>query len=254
MAHYTIDINVNDEDYDKQGRIKADRVFHFFQDASEAQVNYLGIGPDDLIKRDYIWVLTKMRVRFPGEMHPGRRYVCTTFPAGQKRATFKRDYYINEVPEDVEDLTLNADGTVSCKTWQPDPDKAVVIGASQWCILNYKTRALEKTDIVFDPPEDEINMIEGVLPKIHGNDPQYLCDYVVNARDLDYNDHCNNTRYIALAEEATGISIKDELYVNFASEARFGDTFKLFSEEHEEGTYVEGQTEAGERVFQIIMR
>ena len=235
MAHFTIDIEVTEEDFDKNGKIRADRVFQFFQEASEGHVNSLGIGPDDLIKRDYIWVLTKMRVRYTGKMKPGERYICTTFPVSQKRATFKRDYYINYA----------ADGA--------DPDKAVVIGASQWCILNHKTRKLEKTDIMFDTPEDEIDMIEGVFPKIHGENPQYIMDHTVNARDLDYNDHCNNTRYIAISEEATGKNVRESLYVNFANETRFGESFSIFTEEHEEGTYVEGRRDDGTVVYQLII-
>lgn len=235
MAHHTIDIDVNPEDFDEFEKIKADRVFQYFQNASESHVNSLGVGPDDLIKRDYIWVLTKMRVKYTGEMKVGEKYICTTFPASQKRATFKRDYYINYA----------SDGA--------DPEKAVVIGASQWCILNYKTRKLEKTDIAFDTPDDEIEMIEGVFPKIHSDSPQYVMDHSVNARDLDYNDHCNNTRYISLSEEASGKNVKESLYVNFANETRFGESFSIYTEEHEEGTYVEGRRDDGTIVYQLII-
>lgn len=235
MAHHTIEIEVKPEDFDESGKIRADRVFQYLQYASESHVNSLGVGPDDLIKKDYIWVLTKMRVRYTGEMKEGEKYICTTFPASQKRATFKRDYYINYA----------ADGA--------DPDKAVVIGASQWCILNHKTRKLEKTDIAFEIPEDETDIIEGVFPKIHGNNPQFVMDHSVNARDLDYNDHCNNTRYIALSEEATGKNVNKAIYVNFASETRFGDTFSIFTEEQESGTYAEGRKDDGTIVYQIII-
>lgn len=247
MAHFTIDIEVTEEDFDERGYLKADRIFQFFQNASEGHVNSLGVGPDDLIKRDYIWVLTKMHVKFTDRAAAGtpaaaaaRRYICTTYPVRQKRATFKRDYYINYAE----------DG--------PDPDKALVIGASQWCILNFKTRKLEKTDIVFESAPDEKDMIEGVFPKIRGNDPQFVQEHQVNARDLDYNDHCNNTVYIRLAEEATGKPIREDLYVNFASETRFGETFKLFSETQteEQGTktYVEGRREDESIVFQIVFK
>ena len=235
MAHHTIRIEVTPSDFDESGKIRADRVFQFFQDASESHVNALGVGPDDLIKRDYIWVLTKMRVRYTGEMKAGEKYICTTFPASQKRATFKRDYYINYAKDGA------------------DPEKAVVIGASQWCILNYKTRKLEKTDIVIDTPEDEIEMIEGVFPKIRGENPQHVMNHSVNARDLDYNDHCNNTRFIALSEEATGKNVKEGIYVNFANETRFGETFSIYTEEHDDGTYVEGRREDGTIVYQLII-
>ncbi|MCQ2547340.1 MAG: thioesterase [Clostridia bacterium] len=235
MAHHTIRIEVTPSDFDESGKIRADRVFQFFQDASESHVSSLGVGPDDLIKRDFIWVLTKMRVRYTGEMKAGEEYICTTFPANQKRATFKRDYYINYA----------SDGA--------DPDKAVIIGASQWCILNHRTRKLEKTDISFEMPEDEIDMIEGVFPKIHGENLQFVMNHHVNARDLDYNDHCNNTRYIALSEAATGRNVKESLYVNFANESRFGEEFDIFTEEQEEGIYAEGRKQDGTIVFQIII-
>ncbi len=236
MAYHTIGIDVEPADFDRCGKIRADRVFQFFQEAAESQVNALGVGPDALSGKGYIWVLTKMRVRYTGEMRAGEKYICTTFPVSRKRATFKRDYYINYA----------SDGA--------DPEKAVVIGASQWCILNRRTRKPEKTDIIFDAPEGENDMIEGIFPKIHGERPQFVMNHHVNDRDLDYNDHCNNTRYIALSEEATGRNVKEALYVNFANETRLGESFDILMEEQEEGTYVEGRKEDGTTVFQLMFR
>lgn len=235
MAHYTIDIDVKTEDFDQSGKIRADRILSFFQTAAEGQVTSLGVGPSELLKKDLIWVVTKMKVRYTGEMKAGEKYVCTTFPASQKRATFKRDYYINYA----------SDGA--------DPDKAIVIGASQWCILNHKTRKLEKTDIGFTAPEDEINMMDGRFPKIHGENVNFITRHQISENDLDYNDHCNNARYISLSEEATGRNVSENLYVNFASEARLGDEFDILVEEQEEGTYVEGRRADGTIVYQLIM-
>ncbi|MDD4199947.1 MAG: thioesterase [Eubacteriales bacterium] len=235
MAHHTINIDVNPEDFDESGKIIADRVFRFFQDTSESHVNELGISPDELIKRNYIWVLTKMRIRYTGEMKAGEKYICTTYLVRHKRASFKRDYYINYA----------SDGAV--------PEKAVVIGASQWCVMNYKTRKLEKTDTVFSVPEDGVDMIEGIFPKIHGENPQHVMDHTVGADDLDKNDHCNNIRYIALSEEATGRNVDKALYVNFAKETRFGEKISIYTEEREDGTYVEGRIADGTIVYQLII-
>lgn len=233
MGHYTKSFKLNEKDFGSNGNLKADSVFSFFQYAAEGQVNSLGFGPDDLIKRNYMWVLTKTRVKQSHNVEPGRNIICTTFPAEQKRASFKRDYYIN----------YEKDG--------PDPDKALILGSSQWCILNFVTRKLEKTDLNFDIPADEIHMIEGIFPKIHADDPKLLMKYLVSEDDIDRNNHCNNARYLMIAERAAGRSIINDMYINFASEAVLGDIIDIYLEEEGTETYIEGKKTDGSIVFQV---
>lgn len=236
MAHYTIDIDLKKEDFDFEGHIKADRIFNFFQEASEGHVNSVGFGPDNLIKDDLMWVLAKMHVRFLSEMTPENKYICSTFPARQKHVSFKRDYYINNL----------SDGA--------DPAKALVIGTSQWCVLNFKTRRLVKPSIDFKITDGEIQMIDDDFPKLKFNhtDTKPVFEHVIDAENLDFNDHCNNAEYIKMAEEATGKSIKEELIVNFVSETRIGDMIRMFTEEREDRTFVEGRREDGTIVVQVL--
>lgn len=242
MAHFTIGLKTTEEDFDDDGNIRAERIFHVFQDAAEQQVNSLGVGPADLIKIGHIWVLTKMHVRFMEEPEPGGSYLCTTYPVSQKRATFKRDFYINR----------EADGV--------DPRTALIAGGSQWCILDYKTRRPVRADVGFKADPDEVDMMPGPFPKIHASEPEPVFRYRVEPDDVDYNDHCNNTVYIALMEKAAGRAVRDDLYVNFVSEVRFNETFELFTEKRtaEEGcieeTYTEGRRADGSTVFQAVFR
>ena len=236
MGHFTVRLGTGDDDFEAGCRMRADRVFHYFQDASEAHVNALGVGPEDIIKEGRIWVLTKMHVMFLGETPPNKKYICTTYPVNQKHVTFKRDYYINDADDGA------------------DPQKALITGASQWCIINNRSRRIEKTELSFEIDANEKDMIAGAFPKIHAKEPTFVCRHKVCSEDIDYNGHCNNTVYIVQAEKAAKEPIRKELYVNFASETRLGDEFGLFSEKQENGIFVEGRRKDASIVFQMLCR
>lgn len=239
MERFEIKVKFDPDEFDGNGRLKADRIFYYFQEASEGDVNARGLGPADLIKNDQIWVMTKMRIRIDGELKPNVEYVCGTFPVQRKSVTFKRDYYIKE--------TGDASGSF-------DTSDILVRGAAQWCVLDYYTRKPVRTDFQFEYATEEEEMIPGRFPKIHPQDPQFIMEHTVTVEDIDYNDHTNNSRYIALAEKGTGSNVIKDLYVSFIDETRLGDEIKLYCEEQEGGTYVEGRKASGEQIYQILFR
>lgn len=255
MDAFEITVKFNEDEFDEQGRLKADRIFYYFQEVSEADVNYHHVGPSDLMKENQIWVLTKMRVLINGKLKPGIEYICGTFPVRKKNVTFKRDYYIRQAKAATcGPVQITAEDLVA--------EDILIKGAAQWCILDFDTRRplRVKMEIYEDIVAED--MITERFPKIRGVEPKLVMTHLVTEDDIDFNDHTNNSRYISLAEEATGENIDEDIYVNFASETRLGEEIKIYSEEqiNEEGDayiYVEGCKGSGDseiRVFQILFR
>lgn len=217
------------EEFDEKGDLSADRIFYYFQEISEGDVNARGVGPEDLVKLNQIWVLTKMKILIEDKLQPNVEYILGTFPVYRKSVTFKRDYYIKD-----------------------DAGKIYIKGAAQWCILDYTTRKPLRTEIGFEEATEDEEMIPQRFPKIHCNDPQLAMQHVIAEEDIDFNDHTNNSRYIALGEEAVGFNVSSELYVYFANETRLGEEIFLYTEKQDDDFYVEGRRENGEIVFQLL--
>ena len=264
MIYGSIVVSPQESDFDSKGEIKTSRILHFFEEAAEVHVNAIGYSPDVMIRDDRIWVLSKIKLQFMkdenGEslkkaFRPGQKYIVVTYPVGQKAVTFRREFCI--LPGDA-DYPLNPDeeGRHLEDIQAPDREKAIVIGSSQWTILNFKTRKVERTKLDFESTEGKHEMIEGRFEKIHGTDMTYVGDFVVPEEDIDRNLHMNNAHYIEIAQLATNRPVDEYAYINFAKETMAGDRICMYVEEQEEGTFVEGRlgSESGEIAFQTLYR
>ena len=236
METYEFQVKFSEDEFDGKGGIRADRLFRYFQDVSEGDVNARGCGPDDLRQQNRIWVLSKMNIFLDGAVEPGRLYTCATFAVWKKSVTFKRDYYIKD-----------EEGTV------------LVRGAAQWVVLDFDTRRPVKTDLEFPFASEDEEMVPGRFQKIHGADPKLIGEHIVEECDIDFNDHTNNSSYIALSEELTGENAGNDIYVYFVDETRLGDKILVYSEKQTDDagmtfTYVEGRKESGSVIYQILFR
>ena len=264
MIYCSILVTPEESDFDENGEIRTSRILHFYELAAGVHVEELGIGPDDLIKDDRMWVLSKVKVQYMTDENgetckkafaPGKSIKVVTYPVSQKSVTFRREFCI--LPGDS-DYPINPaeDGSWVEGMQRPLKEDALLIGSSQWTILNFKTRKIERTNYDFRTTEGEHELIEGRFEKIHGGNLKYVGDFVVSEVDIDRNMHMNNSHYIEIAQLASGRRVEEYAYVNFAKETRAGDRILMYEEEQEEGLYVEGRlgSEEGETVFQTIFR
>ena len=264
MIYCCIMVTPEESDFDSNGEIRTSSILHFYELAAGAHVESLGIGPDDLIKDDRMWVLSKVKVQYMKDANgesrkkafaPGKSIKVVTYPVSQKSVTFRREFCI--LPGDS-DYPVNpkADGAWIDGVPRPEKEDALLVGASPRPIVNFRTRRLERTEIDFPTTEGEHEMIEGKFEKIRGESLNYAGDYVVPEADIDRNEHMNNSHYIEIAQIVTGRRVKEYAYVNFAKETLLGDRILMYEEEQEEGLYVEGRlgSEDGAVVFQSIIR
>ena len=257
-------VTPEESDFDSMGEIRTSQILHYYELAAGVHVEALGIGPDDLIKDDRMWVLSKVKVQYMtdenGESRkkafaPGKSIKVITYPVSQKSVTFRREFCI--LPGDCDyPVNPDANGAWVDGVQRPEKKDALLVGTSQWTIVNFKTRKVERTNLDFLTTEGEHEMIEGRFEKLRGESLQYAGDYVVPEEDIDRNQHMNNSHYIEIAQVVTGRRVDEYAYVNFAKEALAGDRILMFEEEQEDGLYVEGRlgSEDGDIVFQAIFR
>ncbi len=263
MIYCCIMLTPEKSDFDDNGEIRTSSILHFYELAAGVHVETLGIGPDDLIKDDRMWVLSKVKVQFMTDDNgssrkqafaPGKSIKVVTYPVSQKSVTFRREFCI--LPGDSDYPINPVDGVWTGGVQNPDKEEALLIGASQWTIVNFKTRRVERTNLDFPTTEGEHEMIEGKFEKIRGENLEYAGDFVVPEADIDRNEHMNNSHYIEIAQIVTGRRVSEYAYVNFAKETLLGDRILMYQEEQKDGLYVEGRlgNENGDIVFQTIIR
>lgn len=202
---YSLPLRFSEGDFTPVGAVKASRILHEFQEIAKAHASSAGLGFDELIARNLIWVITKSRFRVLGALRPQTEYTLLSFPRRTGSLIYDRDFHI-----------LSPGG------------QELVVGTSQWCIVNFETRHVEQTDLdfrgVYNP---EPAMPEGI-GRIRPRELELQGRRTVTAEDLDENDHTNNCRYADMALELLGIESVRGLTMNFASETRLGDEIELY--------------------------
>ena len=221
------DLNFKAEDFDSKGNIKASSLMYAFQEIAADHAKGLGLGFDDLMVNNYIWVLSKVRFEVCGKIEQGRDYKLVTFPRPKKGVTFFRDYYIY------------------------DGEEAIAKGTSHWCIINFETRRIERAKVDFDGIFIDYEAFDNGIEKFKV-DQDTLVKFGIHkvvVDDLDDNEHVNNCRYADMIEEE--LSGHKEFSIYFSKEALLGDEIILYKTSDEEYTYLEGKLEDETVIFQV---
>ena len=227
MLKYTSSFKVKEEDLHQGGNIRAGKLLLRFQDIAAAHAETLGIGFDELMKDKRIWVMSKLRFRIYGQFKAGEEYVLETYPRPKRGVTFFRDYYVYD-----------------------SDNRLVAAGISHWCVINFESRRIEKTDIDFDGEYTDKVPFEDGIAKIRAGELIPAGEHIVAEEDLDRNRHTNNCRYADMVEEMIGGKEYNDFTINFSKEALFGDVINLLREETTEGFIVAGKLVDDTVIFQ----
>lgn len=220
-------ISFNEGDLNSEGNVKPSSIMHHFQEIAEHHADLLGCGHDELIANDWIWVLSKLKFKLYQRLVPGQEYELLTYPRPKRGLTFFRDYYLKN-----------------------EKGEPVAAGMSNWCIINFKTRKLEKTDINFEGESIDHPAFEEGIERIKALNPAAAGSHIVTEEDLDINRHVNNCRYADIMYEIPGMTEHESFVMNFSKEAMLGDEILLFTEQQDASTVIMGKLEDGTVIFQ----
>lgn len=204
--------------------LKPSAILDFFQDVAGQHADILGIGFDDLIAKDLIWVL--LRTKFDIIKNPKlySEVIVKTWPHAKGKLDFDRDYLITDL-----------DGNELIK------------GTSKWVIVNYRTRRLTLNSHI------EYNCIP--LSKKNYEEPfNKLNDFEINAglkcfeyrtlfTDLDHNGHVNNIKFSDMILNALELNSTEEILafeINYLKELQKDLTIKNYVLRNEKEIYVKG--------------
>lgn len=224
-------VSFKEEDFDADEHIKASSLMYCFQEIASEHADILELGFEQLIKENLIWVMNKLKFRIYGKLKPETGYEVSTYPRQKRAATWFRDYYVHDVS-----------------------GKLLAAGTSQWCMINFETRKIERTDMDFEGEYTERRAFEEGIERIRIPELEEAGEHVVLEEDIDVNRHTNNCKYADMIGEVLKRNDYESFTINFSHETMLGDRIIFYKGEADGNTIVVGRTAEGRQVFQASVK
>ena len=199
-------------DCDLNEKWRPSAILETMQDAAGAHSKLLGCGREDLVKKNIVWVLSRLEIHMDRYPSVGEQITVHTFPTPTRICFFPR-YYI----------FTDARGEMIGKA------------GSLWLLLDLGTRRMlppgEVGKLIPDNKDLSVPMnLPATVGKLQGE--EFVSEYRPVYTDLDVNGHVNNTRYADWLCNALGIEIMteyepDHIIINYNHEVLPGSVVTL---------------------------
>jgi len=206
IRSYEVDIN---------NRVRLDILFHLMTETASNQVDRCGVGIEDLMVNQEVWVLSRLLIameRYPGT---GEEVLVKTWPRGIERLFALRDFLISDT-------------------------KGVVLGraTSNWLLLDTASRRPKRLDRVFQampvsPDQRAMKQKLDKLPILKSGEQAGMIEAAYS--QIDRNNHVNNAQYVewilnAFPPEIHRHHYLSRLQINFLAETKFRDRIIIIKE------------------------
>jgi acyl-ACP thioesterase len=193
---------------DCHGRLSMLSIFNFMQAAASSLADALGVSLQQWHLENYTWLLSRVKITMT--LYPAWADDLTvlTWPAGTQRLFALRDFQF----KDQKDFSVGG-------------------ALSAWLIIDtHKRRPVRIAPFIkrLKPVEGD-HVLPGSLEKLQPLDSHDVeRKFQVRFRDLDINQHVNNTSYVEWILESIPATVKkdailSELELNFMAESFFHD-------------------------------
>lgn len=219
-------------DFDKFNQIKPSAVLDLFQDAAGQHAEELGVGFEAMIKRSYLWVLTKIKFKVLSAPQRYQKVVVKTWPLEPSRLSYRREYSIEN-----------------------EKGEQLIVGSSDWVVIDSgKRRFVSAPDLYpFTDGFCTDMMCEEKLGKVKDFEETDM-PYTVNAgfNELDINNHVNNSKYANYVLDAINPEKAEELkefQIDYKREVLVGTKLNIYYTRQENSVLAKGQNADGDIMF-----
>ncbi len=232
MMLFEKEYELRGSDFDCYDRLQPSSIMDLFQDVAGIHAVRLGVGFDDLIARQMIWVLTKVKYEIVGKAERYQRVRVRTWPLPPSRVNFRREYMIEAL-----------DGT------------PLVLGTSEWVVVHSEKRRVLPAEALYPEGEEYClqQLFEGRLRKVPAFEPTGDGQRVLPTfTHLDINGHVNNTKYADYVMDLLQLPPQQEIAVfqiDYHREVLQGMSLQLHAERQDNSFLACGRSEAGEKMF-----
>ena len=217
-------------DFDCRGQIKPSAVLDLFQEVAGVHAKELGIGFEELLKNNLLWVLVKVKFKILADVKEHQKVAVKTWPLPAGRVSLQREYLIED-----------------------QSGKPLVKGTSEWVTIHSEKRRIVPPKDVY-PLEEycEDRMFEEKLVKVSDFiEEKSDCEITPAFCDLDRNGHVNNIRYADYVLNALSLENQKigEFQLDFHREIQNGMHVSLYISQTESTVLAKGIGEGGEKMF-----
>lgn len=231
-AQYEKNYYLRTSDFDCRGKLLPSAVLDLFQDAAGSHADKMGIGHDDMIKQDIVWVLTKVKFKVFADAKMHRSVKVKTWPVKPGILSFNREYLVEDENGDV-----------------------LIKGTSEWVFMHVLRRKVVAVGDVypFDEGFVQERAFEEKLSKIHDFEAESESfPFVAGFSQLDINGHVNNTKYANYALDALDLmedEIIDVFQLDFRKEITRGEKMTVGYRKCDKDILLKGQNADGVNMF-----
>jgi len=210
------EIRIHTFQMDPKGRAQLFTICNYLQEAASMHASYAGLGFDDMMSRNQVWVLTRLKVEIDQYPVWNDRLKLQTWSRGNEGIFYLRDFTI-----------------------QDKHDNTIIRATSSWAAINIKTRRPELVDgleIKLYNQKDRI-VLDSKLEKL----PELKSKTLIGEHEVQYTDidivfHVNNVKYIemlfnAIPLERHKINKVKSLEVNYLGETGYGESMQIFTDD-----------------------
>ena len=187
--------------------MKPSGVLDVLQSIAGEHANLLGIGFDDVIKKNLCYIIARNKYDM---LKPIKRFTnirVKTWPATPAKIDLDRYYEI----------------------YDADTNELLLTGVSKWLLIDITTRRIARTSNVEFPNDIYEKVLYESFDKLRfdGISFEESYDFVVRFSDLDLNNHMNNTKYAeALVYDQE--KVVNHFEINYISEVVRGDILNIY--------------------------
>jgi medium-chain acyl-[acyl-carrier-protein] hydrolase len=203
---YEQELRINAFECDYTHYWKPSAAYQHLTEIAGIHAEYLGVGYEAMLKKNYFWVLSRMKIQFHQYPKHGEIIRVRTWPKTiQQKLFFIRDF-------EVENLA----------------GQLLASASSAWLVIDTKTRRMIPTTRLdldlpnipdrraIDEPLDKITVPEKTVEQFHAT-----ADY----SDLDILGHVNNGRYVEWIADSFDLEVYKSkrpasIQVNYISEVK----------------------------------
>jgi len=208
------EFKIHSYEIDMKGTATVPILCKFMQECAWHHAENLNVGYSQLSKNGLAWVLSQQRIRFSALPKWGETIRIHTWPSGQKRSAYLRDFKI-----------MN------------EANQVIVLARTKWYAIDLKRRRPQNVNSYFDYDTEGNEQVFSdplkKLPEILNTNP--TVSFEVRYSDLDVNGHVNNVRYLEWIWDSFPLdyyrsNFLREVEINYLAEAFFGDQVSVHND------------------------
>jgi len=208
-------IRIHTFQMDPQGKAQLFTICNYLQEAASMHATQAGLGFDDMISKNQVWVLTRLKVEIDQYPVWNDRLKLKTWSRGNDGIFYLRDFTIHDKNGNTTIRATSSWAAINIKTRRPE-----LVDGLEIKLYSQKDRIALDTRLEKLPPLQKKNLIRA---------------YQVQYTDIDIVYHVNNVKYIEMMvnafplEQHKSKNVKS-IEVNYLGETGYGEELQVYND------------------------